>query len=102
VIADRLVVAARSKELALSLFERIDDAVDNTTSDESTNDTPNSAYRYAATITKPLLFELAVRYISSGSTFRMAENVMRHTIAVFDIPTRAIHRRDVSQMMRVA
>ena len=100
VIADRLVVNTRSKELALSLFEKINTGVashdTDGASDMDGNDGDSAYYGYVATITKPLLFELAIRYISCGASFRMAEAVMRHTIDVFEIPSRAIVRKDIS------
>ena len=103
VVADRRVVAARAKALALSLFEKIDDAPP--TADDSRSNSDNdepTAYKYVATVTKPLLFELAVRFTSSGSSFKMTSINMRHTVEVFALPTRALHRHDISRMMRVA
>lgn len=107
VMNDRRVLAARAKALALSLFERIDTSAVGNVDDspaESGNDEEDAStsYSYVATITKPLLFELAVRYISCGATFRMAENIMRHTTEVFEIPSRTLARKEVGRMMRVA
>jgi hypothetical protein len=81
VIADRLVVNTRSKELALSLFEKINTRVasghdTDGASDMDGNGGDSAYYGYVAMITKPLLFELAIRYISCGASFRMAEAAM--------------------------
>lgn len=98
--ADRLASIARSKEIALSLFERIDAAgVGNAIGED---DESPEKYAYVATITKPLLFELVVCYISCGVSFRMAESIVRHTTDVFNTSVRALHRNEVSRMMRVA
>ena len=111
VIADRRVVSARAKALALSLFEKIDEDTprtvdsteDSTSIDSIDNQEPTSDYRYFATVTNPLLFELAVRFTSSGSSFRMTTNNMRHTTEqVFALSMRALHRNEISHMMRVA
>ena len=102
VVADRRVVVARAKALALSLFEKIDDAPPAADDRSNSDDDEPAAYKYVATVTKPLLFELAVRYTSSGSSFRMTSINMQHTAEVFALPTRALHRNDVSRMMRVA
>ena len=58
VIADRLVLAVRAKEIALSLFERIDTGVASCATQDTSdsNVDGSSAYSYVATITKPLLF----------------------------------------------
>jgi hypothetical protein len=102
VAADRRALAARAKEQALSLFELVDLMPGG---DEDTaggnNAEQSDAYKYVATITKPLLFDLAVRYISCGSSFRMAERIMRHTVDVFGT-SQALNRQEVSRMMRVA
>lgn len=122
-ISDRNAHAARSKAIALSLFDKIDGsnpAASNSGGDAGDEDedgdysTPgdgsiivagnndgNCPHAYVATISKPLLFELAVRYISCGTSFRMAESIMRHTSDVFGT-TQALNRNKVSQMMRVA
>jgi hypothetical protein len=103
VLADRQAMAARAKEQALSLFEQIN-AMPGGNDDSAGNDEEQSdAYKYVATITKPLLFDLAVRYISCGSSFRIAERIMRHTVDVFGTTQQArLSRQEVSKMMRVA
>jgi hypothetical protein len=102
VVADRRVVVARAKAISLSLFEKIDDAPPAADDRSNSDDDEPMAYKYVATVSKPLLFELAVRYTSSGSSFRMTSINMQHTAEVFALPTRALHRHDISRMMRVA
>ncbi len=104
VASDRRVLAARSKEAALSLFERVDDnavmPVGNDATVAGNNEELESSYKYMATISIPLLFDLAVRYISCGTSFRMAASIMRQTVDVFG-SHRALNRLEVSRMMRV-
>ncbi len=95
--ADCLASIVRSKGIALLLFEQINAAGGG--DDEESPD----EYAYVATITNSLLFELAVRYVSCGVLFRMAESIVRpHTTDVFNTSVQALHCNEVSRMMRVA
>ncbi len=68
--------AAKAKERALSLFKRV----------ESEDDV--AIYSYSVTIpkTKTTLFRLAVRYVSCGTSFRMASELISCTYNVLGNP----------------
>jgi hypothetical protein len=73
------------QKIALSLLEQT-----NAAGGGDDEESPEK-YTYVATITKPLLFELAVRYVSCGVLFRMAESIVRHTSDIFNTSVQALH-----------
>jgi hypothetical protein len=79
------------KERALSLFKRV----------ESEDDV--TIYSYSVTIpkTKTTLFRLAVRYMSCGTSFRMAFELIGYTYAVLGKPgLRACSRDEISNFVQ--
>jgi hypothetical protein len=83
--------AAKAKERALSLFKRV----------ESEDDV--TIYFYSVTIpkTKTTLFRLAVRYVSCGTSFRMASELIGCTYDVLGNPSlRACSRDEISNFVR--
>ena len=85
------------KQQPLSLFDRVDD---NTVMAVGNNEL-QSPCKYMAAITKALLIDLAVCYISCGTSFQMAASIMQHSVDVFG-SNRALNLLEGSQMMRVA
>jgi hypothetical protein len=76
--------AAKAKEQALSLFKRV----------ELEDDV--AIYFYSVTIpkTKTILFRLAVRYVSCGTSFRMASELIGCTYDVLGNPGLRVCSRD--------
>jgi len=76
--------AAKAKEQALSLFKRV----------ELEDDV--AIYFYSVTIpkTKTILFRLAVRYVSCGTSFRMAYELIGCTYDVLGNPGLRVCSRD--------
>jgi hypothetical protein len=88
----RSTAVATARDRALSLFKRAD-------SEEEDED-----YSYTVTIpkTKTTVFGLVVRYVSCGTSFRMASNIIGCTYDVLANPgLRACSRQDVSNFIRV-
>jgi len=84
--------ATKAKERALSLFKRV----------ESEDDV--AIYSYSVTIpkTKTTLFRLAVRYVSYGTSFRMASELIGCTYNVLGNPALCVCSRDeISNFVRV-
>ncbi len=84
-------VAAKAKERALSLFKRV----------ELEDDV--AIYSYSVTIpkTKTTLFRLAVRYVSCGTSFRMAFELIGCTYDVLGNPGLRVCSRDkISNFVR--
>ncbi|CAN5966279.1 unnamed protein product [Sphagnum jensenii] len=80
-----------AKERALSLFKRIDGDDD-------------ADYAYCVTIpkSKTTVFQLAVRYVACGTSFRMAANLLSCTYNVLhNLILRSCSRNDVSNFIRV-
>jgi hypothetical protein len=80
-----------AKERALSLFKRVDGDDD-------------ADYAYCVTIpkSKTMVFQLAVRYIACGASFRMAANLLSCTYNVLHNPIlRSCSRNDISNFIRV-
>jgi len=85
------LAAAKAKERALSLFKRV----------ESEDDV--AIYSYLVTIpkTKTTLFRLAVHYMSCGTSFRMASELISCTYDVLGNPSlRACSRDEISNFVR--
>jgi len=83
--------ATKAKERALSLFKRV----------ESEDDV--TIYFYLVTIpkTKTTLFRLAVRYVSCGTSFRMASGLIGYMYDVLGNPgLRACSRDEISNFVR--
>jgi len=81
----------KAKERALSLFKRV----------ESEDDV--AIYSYLVTIpkTKTTLFRLAVRYVSCGTSFRMASELIGYTYDVLGNPgLRVCSREEISNFVR--
>jgi hypothetical protein len=88
----RRQAAAKAKEGALSLFKRV----------ESEDDI--AIYYYSVTIpkTKTTLFRLVVRYVSCGTSFRMAFELIGCTYAVLSNPgLHACSRDEISNFIWV-
>ncbi len=84
-------VAAKAKERALSLFKRV----------ESKDDV--AIYSYSVTIpkTKTTLFRLVVRYMSCGTSFRMASQLIGCTYNVLGNPgLRVCSHDEISNFVR--
>jgi hypothetical protein len=84
--------AAKAKERALSLFKHV----------ESEDDV--AIYSYSVTIpkTKTTLFRLVVRYVSCGTSFRMASELIGCTYDVLGNPgLRVCSRDEISNFVRV-
>jgi len=88
--------AALAKERALSLFQRVDQ--------EEEEEEGNVSYSYSVTIpkSKTIVFQLSVRYMSCGASFRLASNILSCTYNVLHNPVlRACSRHDVANYIRV-
>lgn len=83
-----------AKERGLSIFKRVDADHDNEDAD----------YAYCVTISKSktIVFQLAVRYVACGTSFRMATNILGCTYDVLHNPVlRSCSRNDVANFIRV-
>jgi hypothetical protein len=80
-----------AKEQALSLFKRVDG-----------DDDADYAYCVRIPKSKTTVFQLAVRYVACGASFRMAANLLSCTYDVLHNPIlRSCSRNDVSNFIRV-
>ncbi|KAH9574029.1 hypothetical protein CY35_01G033500 [Sphagnum magellanicum] len=83
--------AAKAKKRALSLFKRV----------ESEDDVTIYSYSVTTPKTKTTLFRLAVRYVSCGTSFRMASELIGCTYDVLGNPgLRACFRDEISNFVR--
>ena len=90
--------AAKAKANALQLFRRVDNL------NEQEDEKGEQQYSYSVVIpaSKATTFNLAVRYKSCGTSFRMASEVITCTYDVLDDPRlRHCRRQDVSNYIRV-
>jgi hypothetical protein len=93
----RAVDVATAHQRGLSIFKKA------TSSSPDEDDEDDDDYSYTVTIpqTKTTVFNLAVRYVSQGTSFRMASNVIGCTYDVLGNPAlRSCSRQDVSKFIR--
>lgn len=91
VLQRRAQQSVLAKERALSLFKRVDGDDDDD-------------YAYCVTIpkSKTTVFQLAVRYVACGASFRMTANLLSSTYDVLYNPIlRSCSRNDVANFIRV-
>jgi hypothetical protein len=87
--------ASLAKERALSLFQRVD---------QEEEEEGNANYSYSVTIPKlkTIVFQLSVRYMSCGASFRLASNILNYMYNVLHNPVlRACSRHDVANYIRI-
>jgi hypothetical protein len=87
--------AALAKERSLSLFQRVD---------QEEEEEGNASYFYSVTIpkSKTTVFQLSVRYVSCGASFRLASNILSCTYDVLHNPIlRACSRHDVANYIKL-
>jgi hypothetical protein len=80
----RRQATAKAKERALSLFKRV----------ESEDDVVIYSYLVTILETKTTLFRLVVRYVSCGTSFRMASELIDRTYDVLGNPSLCVCSRD--------
>jgi hypothetical protein len=100
VLRQRIQKATLAKERALSLFQRVDQQEE----EEEEEEESNASYPYSVTIpkSKTTVFQLFVRYVSCGASFRLASNILSCMYDVLHNPfLRACSRHDVANYIRV-
>jgi len=96
VLRPRIQKAALAKERALSLFQCVDQ--------EEEEEESNASYSYLIIIpkSKTTEFQLSVRYVSCGASFRLASNILSYMYDVLhNLVLRACSHHDVANYIRV-